>query len=213
MKTKTKFCGIKDYKTLKYCLRMNIDCLGFVFYKKSSRNISLKKAINLFLKIPPFIIKVGVFVNPKFSFIKRVTRNIHLDLIQYSGFESFSFCDEVYKKNRIPWIKVIKIKNLNKKIYKKIKNSRKEIVFLDKKTISSYGGDGKIISLKYLKPFKKKIVLSGGLNYCNVRRSVTKLKPYFVDVSSGIEINLKKNINLMKKFNSEVKLANKYETK
>ncbi|MGX7577016.1 phosphoribosylanthranilate isomerase [Candidatus Vidania fulgoroideorum] len=198
-----KICGIKDKKSLLNCIKFNIMFLGFVFYKKSKRYLKLKKAIKLFNLIPINFIKVGVFVNPTISYFKKITTNLNINLIQYSGEEKKEYCNYLYKFNRIPWIKVNKYKFIDDNIVDEINSKKRDLFFLDFKS-KLKGGSGKTIDLKFKKKIRKKIIISGGININNLEHIIYKLNPFCVDISSGVEKNGIKDFFLIKKLYKKI---------
>ncbi|MGX7582917.1 phosphoribosylanthranilate isomerase [Candidatus Vidania fulgoroideorum] len=202
--TKIKFCGIKKKSEIDFLSNFGgVDFLGFVFYKKSKRYINLKNAILLINSIK-FFYKVGVFVNPSKKYILKILKNVNLNLIQYNGEEKINFCEDIKKITNVPYIKVNRINKISKKTIKKFNRIEDKYLFLDSN--KHYGGKGVMFNWKNLEKINnKKIIVSGGLDYKNVKKLVRKYKPYCVDVSTGIEINNRKSIKLMKKFINSVK--------
>jgi len=204
-KTKVKICGITNYKDAKICIDAGADALGFVFYKNSKRYITPIKAKEIIKKIPPFISKVGVFVNENFENIIEIANLIKIDYIQLHGYETPEFCKKI--SNYYPVIKAILIKDENDlkqfKIYKKYVN-----FLLDTKT-ESFGGSGKSFNWNLILNYKEKIgnfILSGGLNKDNIVDAIKLLNPYAVDISSGVEKSAgKKDKRKVEEFISIVK--------
>ena len=204
-KTKVKICGITNYKDAKICIDAGADALGFVFYKNSKRYITPIKAKEIIRKIPPFISKVGVFVNENFENIIEIANLIKIDYIQLHGYETPEFCKKI--SNYYPVIKAILIKDENDlkqfKIYKKYVN-----FLLDTKT-ESFGGSGKSFNWNLILNYKEKIgnfILSGGLNKDNIVDAIKLLNPYAVDISSGVEKSAgKKDKRKVEEFISIVK--------
>jgi phosphoribosylanthranilate isomerase len=204
-KTKVKICGITNYNDAKICIDAGADALGFVFYKNSKRYITPIKAKEIIKKIPPFISKVGVFVNENFENIIEIANLIKIDYIQLHGYETPEFCKKI--SNYYPVIKAILIKDENDlkqfKIYKKYVN-----FLLDTKT-ESFGGSGKSFNWNLILNYKEKIgnfILSGGLNKDNIVDAIKLLNPYAVDISSGVEKSAgKKDKRKVEEFISIVK--------
>jgi len=204
-KTKVKICGITNYKDAKICIDAGADALGFVFYKNSKRYITPIKAKEIIRKIPPFISKVGVFVNENFENIIEIANLIKIDYIQLHGYETPEFCKKI--SNYYPVIKAILIKDENDlkqfKIYKKYVN-----FLLDTKS-ESFGGSGKSFNWNLILNYKEKIgnfILSGGLNKDNIVDAIKLLNPYAVDISSGVEKSAgKKDKRKVEEFISIVK--------
>ncbi|WDI79269.1 phosphoribosylanthranilate isomerase [Candidatus Vidania fulgoroideae] len=202
--TKIKFCGIRDIKTLKFCKEINVDAIGFVFYKKSLRNISIKKAVLLSnLLKSSYIYKFAIVVKPKISFLKKIFKNINIDFLQFYGKENKKIIDLCYKY-KTNFLKVYKFNG--KKDIDVINKSKYNFVSVEKKNI---GGTGKTINFnKNLLNIKKKIMISGGINKKNIYYIVRKIKPFFLDISSGIEKKGIKDRILMRSVLKELSLSN-----
>ncbi|AXN02468.1 Phosphoribosylanthranilate isomerase [Candidatus Vidania fulgoroideae] len=202
--TKIKFCGIKDEKTLKFCKKINVDAVGFVFYKKSVRNVSIRKAM-LFSDLlkSSYIYKFAIVVQPKLLFLKKIFRNIKIDFLQFYGKENKKIVNLCYKYNT----NFLKVYDFNsKKDLDIINKSKYNFISVEKKNI---GGTGKMIHFNkdFLK-IKKKIMISGGINKKNIYHIVRKIKPIFLDISSGIEKKGIKDRILMKSILKELNLSN-----
>jgi phosphoribosylanthranilate isomerase len=107
---KVKICGITNLEDALVASRAGADALGFIFYKKSPRYINPAEARKIIKRLPKFIKKVGVFVNAKEATVRRITRDLKLDILQYHGNESDSFCA------RFRGFKIIKAFRIYKKI-------------------------------------------------------------------------------------------------
>ncbi len=183
---KVKICGITNLEDARVSVAAGCDALGFLFYKKSPRYISVQKAKEIIKDIPKNIIKIGVFVNATEKNIKEVAKECGLDILQFHGNESPEFCKK-FKRYKI--IKVFRIKNRSS-----LKDVLKYKVFaylFDTFSKSKLGGTGKKFNWKLLKSIgkiKKPIFLSGGRNKGNVKRAIKTVKPDWGDVSSSLEI-------------------------
>ncbi|MGX7589159.1 phosphoribosylanthranilate isomerase [Candidatus Vidania fulgoroideorum] len=205
MLTKIKFCGINNIDTIKYCIKLNIDAIGFVFYKKSVRNVSINMAVKMskLLKYS-YIYIFAVVYKPTISFLKKLFKKIKVDFLQYYGKENNSII-KICNKYNVKFVKVYKYENIND-LYK-INKSKYNYISIENKI---KGGTGKIIKFnKNFKNVKKKIMISGGLNKNNIYYVVRKYKPNFIDISTGIEskISVKSKI-LMNSVIKEVYYSN-----
>lgn len=197
--TKIKICGITNLEDALFCVRLGVDAIGFIF-AKSKREIKISKAKKIIKKLPPFLTKVGVFVNEKPEKVMEFVFYLHLDALQFHGEE-----DEKYLENFKPVkiIKAIRVKDENSlKVISKYKNVN--AILLDTYKNGKKGGTGKIFDWNLAieaKKYKKPIILSGGLNPKNVKEAIIKVKPYAVDTSSGVEIYPgKKEFGKLKEF-------------
>ena len=182
-----KICGITSIKDAKIAQEAGADAVGFVF-AKSPRQVSLKKAQAISKALPSSIKKVGVFVNAPAGFVKKAKKAAGLDAFQFHGEESPEYCKKFRKIAAV--IKAIKVKD--KSSLENIKYYDVDAVLLDAYSAKAKGGTGKSFNWDLAiqaKKFKKPVILSGGLSAFNVRKAIRKVKPYAVDVSSGVEIS------------------------
>jgi len=190
MKVKVKICGITTLRAALAAAHAGADALGFVF-APSPRQISPQEAKKLIQALPPFIIKVGVFVNLPLKEVEDIASYCNLDFIQLHGSEPPEYCRLLRQKHRI--IKAFQVKNGVSEAL--IDTYSVDAVLLDTYSPSRAGGTGKSFdwilaqNLKLAPP----LILSGGLTPENVREAIALVKPYAVDVSSGVETNGKKD--------------------
>ena len=184
MRPKVKICGITNIDDAISAIWAGADALGFVFYKKSPRHISPKKAKEIIDILPPWVFKIGLFVNEKGSHVESIAKYCDLDFIQLHGDENVSYLNKLRK---LRLIKAIRIKDGFD--LKNIENLPCEVVLLDSFS-SKFGGTGKRFDWSLenqIKKIKKPYIVSGGLTSRNVKAAVKKFMPYAVDVSSGVE--------------------------
>lgn len=190
---KVKVCGITNLDDAKASVETGADAIGFIF-AKSPRRVSVDEVKKIVFSLPPFIIKVGVFVNEVPSLICKIAKDCLLNVIQLHGEEIPEFCKEI--SSNFPVIKSIRVRNINDiKVlgaYKEFSSAFLLDTFVEGKKGReiTYGGSGKTFNwdfCKDVKEFKKQIILAGGLNQNNVREAILKVKPYAVDVSGGVE--------------------------
>ena len=208
-----KICGIKSISHVKACVKGKAKMIGLMFYNKSPRYINLKTAEKISNFSKNKIKRVGVFANTNIREIKRVTKNVELDYLQFHGNETASFIKNVKKILKIKIIKALKISSNSdiKKIslFKKIS----DYILIDTKIIKknnlSFKKKSKELNWDLLKKIKdkRKLILSGALNTSNLEEATNKSGINFVDASSSLEIvSGKKNI---KKINKFLELASK----
>jgi len=182
---KIKICGITNLEDALAASFSGADAIGFVFYKKSPRYITPKKAANISRILPKGISRIGVFVNPKEKDIKKISRLCALDMLQFHGEESPEFCAR-FKK-----YKVIKAFKANKNLdFLQVKKYRTFAYLFDTFSRHKAGGTGRKFDWNLLKKadkIKRPVFLSGGLNSLNVKYALKELKPDWVDVSSAVE--------------------------
>lgn len=211
MKIWAKFCGITSIEDADSAASLRPDALGFVFFKKSPRFITLQKASRIIRNIPSSIDTVGVFVNEDLAFIKECAEKCSLRAVQLHGDEDTEYCQrfkDLGLKN-VKTIKAIRVKD--KKSLGSIERFPVDAVLLDAYSDDLYGGTGKRFNSDLAleaKKYGKPIIISGGLDPENVYDVITKVRPYGVDVSSGIESGPgKKDLDLMQKFMKEIRRA------
>ena len=199
---RVKICGITNKSDALSAAGLGADALGFIFYKGSKRYIDPKEAGRIISSLPPFISAVGVFVNQGIEEIKEYARLSGIDTVQLHGDETPVFCGEVPYR----MIKAVRVKDAVNIAEVELYPVR--AILFDKHSDEMYGGTGSHFDWGVLKglSISKKIILSGGLTPENVSQAVRLVKPYGVDVSTGVEdAPGKKNHEKMRKFIEAVK--------
>jgi len=177
---RTKICGITSYSDAMDAIDAGANALGFVFYEKSPRYISPSDAKLIISKLPPFVEKVGLFVNVDAQIINSFIQESGCTLAQIH----FDAPSEVYEQIFVPFIKVIRAKNKEDII----STYRDEYRLIDA-YCEAYGGAGKRLNIEWFDGVDcSKIILAGGLDASNVA-SLKEYGFYGVDVSSGVEIS------------------------
>ena len=188
-----KICGIKNVENLLCCEANNVDFYGMIFYKKSSRNISIKEAKQLQNKSKKMKIEgVGVFVNEPLDKLKQYIQELKLNLVQLHGYETNDYIKKI-KSLKIKVIKNISIRNSTD--LNSIKDYKDADFFLfDYKPEKDElpGGNAKSFDWNLLGNLKtdKPWFLSGGINTNNIEEIINDLNPYGIDLSSGVEKEL-----------------------
>ncbi|MBL4730603.1 MAG: phosphoribosylanthranilate isomerase [Sulfurimonas sp.] len=176
---KCKICGITNLDDAMMAIEAGADALGFVFYEKSPRYISVAQAKSIISKLPPFIQKVALFVNADANTINTTVQEVGATLAQIH----FDAKETLYKELRVPYIKVIRAQS-KEDIFKYKDEYRLLDAYCD-----SYGGAGKRVNIEWFEGNdNSKIILAGGLDSLNVA-SLKKYGFYGVDVSSGVELS------------------------
>jgi len=175
---RVKICGITNYEDAKISVDAGADALGFVTYEKSPRFISPENIKSIIEKLPPFVVKVVLFVNVSPEYVNEVMTYTKADIAQIH----FEADDEFFKKLTCKYLKVIRAKEK-----KDIEKFEDEYRIVDA-YVPEYGGSGKRVALEWFKDRdNSKIILAGGLTPENVFE-VGHYGFYGVDVSSGVEI-------------------------
>lgn len=204
--TRVKICGITNLEDAILAVDAGCDALGFIF-TESPRRINVKDASFIIKSIPPFVNCVGVFANQSVSFIEDVLRDCPLDTLQFHGEEETQTL--LYFKPYKSIIKTIHVKDEIDNIEEVHKYKESDAFLLDTYLKGRPGGTGKTFNwdvARKFKDLKKYIILSGGLNVENVDEAIKYVKPYAVDVCSGVEETPgKKSKKLLKDFILKVK--------
>ncbi len=182
--TRVKVCGITNSEDALCAVGLGASALGFVFYKKSPRFIRPEDAGEIIRQIPPFVTKVGVFVNAGADYLREAKDVAGFDVYQLHGDETPEFC-AAFGEN---YIKAIRVKDAGS--LDAIDLYDTDSFLFDAYSPDAYGGTGENFSWDVLSRRNlehKFVILSGGLNSDNVREAIRAVNPYAVDVSSGVE--------------------------
>jgi phosphoribosylanthranilate isomerase len=181
---RVKICGITRSEDLQAACAAGADALGFVFYAKSPRNLSIEQAAALLTHLPPFVQSVGLFVDAEPEYIKMVLEAAPLDLLQFHGNETPDECRAFGR----PYIKVVRMKPCIDLVKYCADFYDARALLLDAFVPGIPGGTGERFDWNLIHGgLPKPIVLSGGLNPDNVALAVKTVQPWAVDVSSGVE--------------------------
>lgn len=196
-----KICGITNTEDALLCAGLGADALGFIFYERSKRFISYHKAEEIISQLPPFVLKVGVFVDEEFTNINTVANKIGLNAVQLHGSENTEYISNI----NLPVIKSFRVgDNFD---WSKIDKYNKCQILLDSFSPNEMGGTGNKFDWNCIPSrIKNKIVLSGGISIANIDYIFDEIKPSAIDISSSIESvpgkkDHKKVKELFQKFN------------
>ncbi len=183
-RTRIKVCGITRLEDALVATKFGVDALGFVFYEKSPRYVSIEQAAIICQSVPPFVTKVALFVNADERKVREIIDSVHIDLLQFHGDESPAYCESF----NMPYIKAIRAKN-RENIIDEITAHRNAIgVLVDSYVPGIPGGTGNVFDWSLIPDEeKRKVVLAGGLNAGNVSQAINIVRPFAVDVSGGVE--------------------------
>ncbi|WP_283744646.1 phosphoribosylanthranilate isomerase [Sideroxydans sp. CL21] len=183
-RTRIKICGITRGQDALAAVSNGADALGLVFYEKSPRHVSLQQAAQLARAIPPFVTMVGLFVNPAVEYVREILAQIPLDMLQFHGEEEPEFCAQFGK----PYLKAIRVRNGVDLIQCAARYSAARGLLLDAFIEGVQGGTGESFDWTLIpQGLPLPVILSGGLHTGNVAAAITQVRPYAVDVSSGVE--------------------------
>ncbi|MBT5783890.1 MAG: phosphoribosylanthranilate isomerase [Candidatus Thioglobus sp.] len=181
---KIKICGFTNAQNANQAAMLGIDAIGLVFYDQSLRNVGVETALQIVNALPPFINRVGLFVNADSSFIDEVLCEVPLDTLQFHGDESAAEC----RQYAMPFIKALRVNQETNVIKMAEEYHQASGLLLDAFNKDTYGGTGESFDWSLAKvDIELPIILAGGLNPNTVADAVSQVNPYAVDVSSGVE--------------------------
>lgn len=215
MRTRVKICGITRDEDLHTAVHAGADAVGFVFHPTSKRYVSAQRAADLVSKLPAFVSSVALFVNPEPQMVQEVLQTMKPTLLQFHGEESPEFCESF----DAPYIKAFRVgapgMNTAQSLAESCQRFQSARAWLFDSYTPAYGGSGHgfdhalLLGLDSLKPTERlPVILSGGMKANNLEEPVRRLKPWALDVSSGVEEGPGiKSAELIAEFISSVKKA------
>ena len=197
--TKIKFCGLTRPEDIAAANALKPEYIGFVFAPKSKRHVSPQQAALLRAQLNPAIKAVGVFVNEPPEAVARLLNENILDIAQLHGQEDAAYLAQLRSLTAKPLWQAFRAETAAG--LAAAARSTADMVLLD----SGAGGTGTVFNWKLLQGFPRPYILAGGLDADNAADAVTRLHPYAVDVSSGIETAGKKDPAKMAAFAATVR--------
>lgn len=184
--TRIKICGITRVEDVLAAARSGTDALGLVFYDKSPRHVSLQQAAQLAAAIPPFVTLVGLFVNASAAEVQEAMKVVALDALQFHGEEEPEFCAQFGR----PYLKAIRVKAGVNLVQYAAHFAGAQGLLLDAFVEGTHGGTGASFDWALIpQNLPLPVILSGGLHAGNVAEAIRQVRPYAVDISSGVEAN------------------------
>ncbi len=182
-RTRIKICGLTRPEDVRAAVAAGADAVGLVFYPPSPRALSFDRAAELVALLPPFVTAVGLFVNPAPSFVAEACARVPLQLLQFHGDETDAEC----ARHGLPWIKAARMRPGVDLVEFAASHPGARGILLDA-FVEGYGGGGKVFDWSLIPAgLDRPIILSGGLDVANVADAVRHVRPWAVDVSSGVE--------------------------
>jgi len=180
----TKICGITNLVDAKVAVENGASAIGFIFYEKSPRAISIENAKSISKQLSYSVGCVGVFVNQNKDFIDKTISEVQLNMIQLHGDESSNFCNQF----EVPVFKAVRIKN---EASLSVMDQYNVAGFLlDTFSNQQYGGTGETFDWSLInEQIDTPIILSGGLNPDNILDAIDSVNPAAIDVNSGVELS------------------------
>jgi phosphoribosylanthranilate isomerase len=183
-RTRIKICGITREQDMRAVVHSGADALGLVFYEKSPRHVSAQQAAQIARAVPPFVAVVGLFVNPSVEYVREVLAQVPLVVLQFHGEEAPEFCRQFGK----PYLKAIRVKAGVDLLQCASRYAGAQGLLLDAFVEGTQGGTGESFDWALIPhDLPLPVILSGGLHAGNVAAAVRQVRPYAVDVSSGVE--------------------------
>jgi phosphoribosylanthranilate isomerase len=184
METKVKICGLTSVADALTAAQAGADMVGLMFYAGSPRHITVAQAAEISRALPPFVLRVGVFVNPEPAEVVEAIAACGLNLLQFHGDEAADFCTQ-FGVMSLKAIRVQSAESLQTLAY-----FHTDAFLLDAYSKAGLGGTGEKFNWDLAvaaQKFGKPIFLAGGLTPENVADAVRQVRPFAVDVSSGVE--------------------------
>jgi len=184
MSTKVKICGITSVTDGLAAAEAGADMIGLMFYDGSPRHVTLAQAAEIVRILPPFVLRVGVFVNPAEAHVMEAIAACGLNLLQFHGDEDSDFCTQF----GVMSLKAVRVQNAES--LKTLAIFHTDAFLLDAYSKAGFGGTGEKFNWDLAveaQKFGKPIFLAGGLTPENVADAVRQVRPFAVDVSSGVE--------------------------
>lgn len=189
VRQRVKICGITNREDAEAAIELGADALGFNTWTGSKRYVDLQKEAVWIRRLPPFVTKVAVLVNPTIAEAEAVFGLPFIDVVQFHGSENEGFCGH-FAKAGLPFIKAIPLKDVSS--LENMGRFGTPDILIDAYSAGAFGGTGRLIDLelaaKFVEAHKQfRVILSGGLNPENVKEAILSVSPYAVDVASGVE--------------------------
>ena len=182
-KTRVKVCGITRAEDAMTAAALGVDAIGFVFYGKSPRAITPTAAGDIIQKLPPFLVKVGLFVNATPEAVFSGLSSCAIDILQFHGDEDENYC----RQFDVPYIRALRHRSTQETLKAAAQFSSASAILLDSYEPGRFGGTGQAFDWSEIPELTQPMVLAGGLTPLNVGLAVGQVAPYAVDVSGGVE--------------------------
>jgi phosphoribosylanthranilate isomerase len=184
---RVKICGITNAEDARIAVESGADALGFVLYRKSPRFVEPAVVKSIVAGLPPFVLPIGVFVNEEPERVRALLDDCGLALAQLHGDESALYCQQLGR----PVLKALRLKDRGTFLALAEFQGRANVrgFLIDTFSDQAYGGTGKTVDWTLAKEAARStpVILAGGLTPVNVAEAIARVRPYGVDVSSGVE--------------------------
>jgi phosphoribosylanthranilate isomerase len=183
-RTRVKICGIREPAHARIAAEAGADAIGLVFHPQSPRYVTAEQAARIAAELPPFVMAVGLFVDHDEAQVREILGTVALDLLQFHGDQPPDFCERFGR----PYVRAVRMGPGADLIEYAGRFKRAKALLLDAHVAGERGGTGRGFDWALIpRELPIPIILSGGLDVENVARAVREVKPWAVDVSSGVE--------------------------
>jgi phosphoribosylanthranilate isomerase len=182
--TRAKICGITRIEDGLAAARHGADAIGLVFHARSPRNVEPDRAAAIVRALPPFVSSVALFVNPSAGEVERVARQVRPDILQFHGEETPEFC----RSFGMPYLKAARVRPGVDLLQFAALYADASGLLLDAWSEGAHGGTGARFDWSLIPAgLARPVILAGGLHAGNVAEAIRAVRPWAVDVSSGVE--------------------------
>ena len=183
MRTRIKFCGITRAEDARIATGLGVDAIGLVFTRRSQRFVGIAQARAIRRSLPPFALAVALFMDDEPAWIEEVIATVQPDLLQFHGSESAGFAASFAR----PYVKAVPMATVGDVAAYAAQHAAAAVFVLDSHAGGAVGGTGATFDWSRAAGFGRPLILAGGLDAGNVARAVALVRPYAVDVASGVE--------------------------
>ncbi len=182
--TRVKVCGITRVEDGLAAAQAGVDAIGLVFHGASPRNVGIAQAADIVRALPPFVSTVALFVNPEPERVQAVLTGVRPDLLQFHGEETPAFC----RAFGAPYLKAVRVRAGVDLLQSATLYADARGLLLDAWSAAAHGGTGERFDWSLIPAaLPRPVILAGGLSPANVAAAVRQVRPWAVDVSSGVE--------------------------
>lgn len=183
-RTRIKICGLTREQDIDAAVQAGADSIGFVFCEKSPRHLEVSRAVELARRVPAFVSVVALFLNPQRDLVEQVLAEVQPELLQFHGNETAEFCGQFARR----YLKAVAMGGMDDGGAAQAQAHPAACGYvLDSHAPGMIGGTGETFDWQRIDVPAERSVLAGGLNPANVAEAITLVRPWAVDVSSGLE--------------------------
>lgn len=184
MRVRIKICGMTRTEDVVAAAQLGVDAVGLVFYAKSPRNVNIEQAQALVAALPAFVTPTALFLDPDAEMVRQILGKVRIELLQFHGGEPAEFCRSFGR----PYIKAVPMGSQADLAEYVQRHAQAAALLLDSHAAGQKGGTGKSFDWAAIPRFEgAPLILAGGLNPGNVASAIRMVRPYAVDVASGVE--------------------------